>query len=117
MQLASEADDWRQQGYGYGLLVVAGIGILVSIYNSMNDRKHEIAVMRALGAGRGTVMSVILFSFIGVVLGMYVEGFAFAYRATWESTFFDASQVRPLLAVVLGPASSLLRDPLPNLAG
>ena len=32
----------------------------MSIYNSMSDRKHEIAVMRALGAGRSTVMTVIL---------------------------------------------------------
>ena len=42
------------------ICVVSGISILVSIYNSMSDRKHEIAVMRALGAGRSTVMTVIL---------------------------------------------------------
>ena len=30
------------------IVIVAGIGIMVSIYNSMTDRKHEIAVMRAL---------------------------------------------------------------------
>lgn len=40
--------------------IVAGVGILVSIYNSMNDRRRDIAVMRALGARRGTVMWVIL---------------------------------------------------------
>ncbi len=33
------------------IVIVAGIGILVSIYNSMSDRRHEIAMMRALGAG------------------------------------------------------------------
>jgi len=42
------------------ICVVSGISILVSIYNSMSDRKHEIAVMRALGANRGTVMTIIL---------------------------------------------------------
>ena len=42
------------------IIVVAGISILVSIYNSMSDRRHEIAVMRALGAGRETVMMIIL---------------------------------------------------------
>ena len=40
--------------------IVAAVGILVSIYNSMNDRKRDIAVMRALGARRDTVTSVIL---------------------------------------------------------
>ena len=35
------------------IVVVAGVGILVSIYNSMSERRHEIAVMRALGARPG----------------------------------------------------------------
>ncbi len=42
------------------IVVVSGIGILVSIYNSMAERRHEIAVMRALGAGRTTVMRIML---------------------------------------------------------
>ena len=33
------------------IIVVAGVGVMVSIYNSMNDRRRDIAVMRALGAG------------------------------------------------------------------
>ncbi|MEX2175305.1 MAG: ABC transporter permease [Pirellulaceae bacterium] len=42
------------------ICVVSGISILVSIYNSMSERRGEIAVMRALGAGRWTVLSIIL---------------------------------------------------------
>lgn len=42
------------------IVVVAGIGIMVSMYNSMSERFREIAIMRALGAGRGTVMAVVL---------------------------------------------------------
>ena len=42
------------------IVVVSAIGILVSIYNSMSERRHEIAVMRALGAGRRTVMFIVL---------------------------------------------------------
>ena len=49
--------------------LVSGISILVSIYNSMSDRKHEIAVMRALGASRGTVMTVILFESVLLSVG------------------------------------------------
>lgn len=60
------------------IVVVAGISILVSIYNSMNERSHDIAVMRALGASRGAVMAIVLFESIllsvvgglaGIVLG------------------------------------------------
>ena len=51
------------------VVIVAGIGILVSIYNSMSERRHEIAVMRALGAGRFTVMVIILTESILLSLG------------------------------------------------
>ncbi len=51
------------------IVVVAGLGIMVSIYNSMSDRRHEIAIMRALGAGRVTVMLVILLESILLSLG------------------------------------------------
>ena len=42
------------------ICVVSGISILVSIYNSMSERRHEIAVMRALGARRGHILLIVL---------------------------------------------------------
>ena len=56
------------------VIAVSGISIFVSIYNSMSDRKKEIAIMRALGAQRRTVFAIILtesilLCFWGGVLG------------------------------------------------
>jgi putative ABC transport system permease protein len=51
------------------IVIVAGIGILVSMYNSMSDRKREIAIMRALGARRSTVMLTVLCESILLALG------------------------------------------------
>ena len=51
------------------IIIVAGVSILVSIYNSMNERSHDIAVMRALGASRGAVMAIILVESIRLSLG------------------------------------------------
>lgn len=39
--------------------VVASVGILVSIYNSISARKREIAILRALGATRGRIVALI----------------------------------------------------------
>ncbi|MGA2035728.1 MAG: ABC transporter permease, partial [Thermoguttaceae bacterium] len=61
------------------IVFVAGIGIMVSIYNSMSDRRHEIAIMRALGASRTTVMLVILFESILLSLGGGVLGLAIGH--------------------------------------
>jgi len=51
------------------ICVVSGISILVSIYNSMSERRHEIAVMRALGADRYTVGWIILLESTLLALG------------------------------------------------
>jgi len=51
------------------VIVVAGIGMMVSIYNSMAERRQEIAIMRALGARRITVGMIILLESILLSLG------------------------------------------------
>ena len=57
--------------------VVAAVGILVSIYNSIAARTREIAILRALGATRGKVLTLIcaeagLIGLWGGVIGLLV---------------------------------------------
>lgn len=59
-------------------LVAAG-SILASIYNSMNERRRELAIMRALGARRLTIFSAIVLeamaiSALGMLVGFLVYG-------------------------------------------
>jgi putative ABC transport system permease protein len=42
------------------VIIVGGFSILVSIYNSMSERKRPIAILRALGARRTTILAIIL---------------------------------------------------------
>jgi len=51
------------------VVIVAGIGMMVSIYNTMNERRQEIAIMRALGARRITVMMIIMLESVLLSLG------------------------------------------------
>ena len=94
------------------ICVVSGVSILVSIYNSMSDRRHEIAVLRALGAGRSTVLWIILFEslilsiaggLIGWTMGHGLVAFA---SPLWIEPktgvalgFFDLAPVVPYLGV------------------
>jgi putative ABC transport system permease protein len=64
-----EPIEWLLLGLTVLIVCVSGIGILVSIYNSMSDRRREIAVMRALGARRSTVMTIVLLESILLSLG------------------------------------------------
>jgi putative ABC transport system permease protein len=65
------------------ICVVSGISILVSIYNSMSERRHEIAVIRALGAGRGTVMTVILLEATLLALGGGILGWLVGHAGVY----------------------------------
>ena len=63
--------------------VVAAVGILVAIYNSMNDRRRDIAVMRALGARRETVTAIILAESLLIALIGGLLGWLLAHLAIW----------------------------------
>ncbi|MEM9366603.1 MAG: ABC transporter permease [Planctomycetota bacterium] len=88
---------------------VAAVGVLVAIYNSMNDRRRDIAVMRALGARRGTVTSIILLEsliiatvggLIGWAIahaGLVVAGGFIEERTGVQVGFFSTSQYEWLL--------------------
>ena len=55
------------------VLAVGLISVIVSLYTSLNERRREIAVFRALGAGPGKVVSLLLFeSSLIVVTGIFV---------------------------------------------
>jgi putative ABC transport system permease protein len=75
------------------IVVVAGIGIFVSIYNSMSDRKREIAIMRALGASRMTVFSVILGESLLLCLGGGLLGLLMGHGLVVVAAPFIESQV------------------------
>lgn len=81
------------------ICVVSGVSILVSIYNSMNERKHEIAVMRALGAGRSTVMIIVLLESIFLSLGGGIIGWLLGHGAIFAARDY----VEQLTGVSLGP--------------
>ena len=53
---------------------------------------------------------------LGVVVGLYVRGLVFEYRATWESTFLDAPTVRTILAAAYWPGARLLGLAVPDAA-
>ena len=74
---------WILLGMAVVTVIVAGIGIMVSIYNSMSDRRHEIAVMRALGASRFTVMLIILMESILLSLLGGAMGLLLGHGAIW----------------------------------
>jgi putative ABC transport system permease protein len=79
------------------VLVVAVGSILASLYNTLNDRRREFAILRALGAHRSTVFSVIVLQAAGIS-GLGSAGGLAVYAVIMGSA---ASVVREQTGVVL----------------
>ncbi len=107
----------------YLVVLVAMGAILASIYNTMNERRREFAILRALGARRTTVLSAIVaeaatISALGALLGFAVYAAALlgagaAIRAQ-TGVVLDLFALHPVLLraplgmVLLGALSGLL---------
>ncbi|OUT58127.1 ABC transporter permease YtrF precursor [Stieleria bergensis] len=73
--------------------VVAAVGVLVAIYNSMNDRRRDIAVMRALGARRDSVTAIILAESLLIAVIGAVAGWLLAHGTIWLASGVIEQQV------------------------
>ncbi len=60
------------------VIVVALVGVAVAIYNSLSERRREIAIMRSLGAHRSKIFSIItleaaIIAFFGAIFGIVLS--------------------------------------------
>ena len=61
------------------VIVIGALSIFVSIYNSLNERKREIAILRSLGAGRRTIFGLIELEAMAIALGGSLAGIILAH--------------------------------------
>ncbi len=113
--------------------IVAGVSILVSIYNSVTARNREIAIMRALGATRARILAAVcleagLVGVIGGILGILAghllagagslflqhlmgTGIAWWHFGPWELLYFPVVVAVSLLAGLV-PALKAYKTPV-----
>lgn len=83
----------------YLVALMAAASILASIYNSMNERRRDIAILRALGARRGTIFGVL----IGEAIAISTAGMAFAFFIHLVIMIIATGLIRSQTGVVLDP--------------
>ncbi len=80
------------------IVLVAVIGIMVSIYNTMAQRSHDIAVMRALGASRTAVHTIImleaiLLSLLGGLAGWLLGHLLVGIATPWIEAYAPGVEI------------------------
>ena len=92
---------WKTMGYveqtlflvSLCVLVVGLLGIIISLYTSINERRREMAILRSLGAGPASILGLLVYEsgllvFLGSLLGLSsLYGCLFAIGPFLESEF------------------------------
>lgn len=63
------------RGFALVLMLSAGLSVFIALYNALNDRRYDLAIMRTLGATRGRLLLLLLcegllLAAMGAVLGL-----------------------------------------------
>jgi putative ABC transport system permease protein len=84
------------RGFALVLMVSAGLSVFIALYNALNERRYDLAVMRTLGASPAKLMALMLFeglllaaigAALGVVLGhVLTEFLGVALKAAQQVT-------------------------------
>ncbi len=76
------------RGFALLLMVASCLGIYIALYQAMNERQYDIAVMRTLGAGRQRVVRLLLLESLllagaGAAIGLLLGHALLATIGTW----------------------------------
>src|SRR5690606_24239222 len=109
------AEMWRSVGYAEDALRIVSVfvvlvglsGMIVSLYTSLNERRREMAILRAIGARRGRIVALLalesgLLALAGCIIGVGLVYLLLAIgQGPIERNFGLFVPIRPLGATEL----------------
>tara|TARA_B100000768_G_scaffold177145_1_gene190888 strand:- start:2372 stop:3568 length:1197 start_codon:yes stop_codon:yes gene_type:complete len=107
----------------YMIIIVSGFSLFINLFNSMSERKYEMALIRTLGASRFQLSTMIIFeslmlTILGFILGLLFSRFGVMFVSSLmeESLNYSINSFRILseeywllvLSVLIGFISSII---------
>ena len=107
----------------YLIIIVSGFSLFINLFNSMRERKYEMALIRTLGASRFQLSTMVIFESLvltisGFVLGLLFSRFGVMFVSSLmeESINYNLSSFKILneeywllsLSILIGVLSSLI---------
>jgi len=101
--------------FGASLISIAALGTFITIFNAVNDRKYDLALMRSLGATRKKLFSMVIAegfilggfgSALGIILGHIFSQIANEYAE--QTRHLPLPEVSIFYSEILVAASALL---------
>ena len=76
---------------GYGIILIAGLSFFLSLYNSLRERKYELALMRSMGGSRIKVSSLLILEGIILTISGYILGLVLGHAGLYLLSQFSAA--------------------------
>ena len=107
----------------YLIIIVSGFSLFINLFNSMRERKYEMALIRTLGASRFQLSTMIIFESLvltisGFILGLLFSRFGVMFVSSLmeESINYNLNSLKILneeywllgLSILIGVVSSLI---------
>ncbi|PUA37521.1 hypothetical protein C8Z91_19450 [Paenibacillus elgii] len=83
----------------YVVLGMAGLTVVLALYGSTVERRRTVAILRAIGASRSAVVTIVLLESVLVVVFGCVLGTALGGGLTWLLSGYIGSQISVTVAV------------------
>jgi putative ABC transport system permease protein len=110
-------------GFAYVLIFISALSIFIALYNSLKERRYDMAIMRSMGASRSMLFKTIILegstlTFIGtclglalghLVLGLFIFAVEESQKAGIAANVFYKEELFILLgSIVLGVICSII---------
>lgn len=83
------------QWFAVLIMLIAAISVFVNLYNSLKERKYDLAIMRTLGASRGKLFLIVIAEGIILTLAGTIIGIALGHLALqFIGNYQESSQAR-----------------------
>jgi len=60
------------------IILISGFSIFISLFNSMKERKYELALMRVMGGGKAKLFTIIILEGLFIAIAGFIVGFMFS---------------------------------------
>lgn len=71
------------RGIALAIMIISGISIFISLYNNLQDRQYELALMRSLGAARWELFALVLLEGIIIAIIGFIAGILLSRLGIW----------------------------------
>ncbi|HMR81859.1 MAG TPA: ABC transporter permease [Niabella sp.] len=67
----------------WGIMLLSGLSVFVALFNSLKERKYELALMRTMGAGQGKLVWLVLMEGLLLSMAGIITGLLLSRSALW----------------------------------